>query len=105
MATLHVTDRAGKEHTLTADTDTSVMEALRDHDMPIMAACGGCCACATCHVYVDGEWAGKVKPPEADEIELVSTSEYYKEGASRLSCQIQFTPELDGLRVTLAPED
>lgn len=105
MAKIYATDRGGKEHVLEASPDTSVMEVLRDNDLPIMAACGGCCACATCHVFVDEAWVSKLKAPESDEIELVSTSEYYKPGVSRLSCQIEFSPALDGLKVTLAPED
>ena len=105
MAKIYATDREGTEHVLESSTDTSVMEVLRDNDLPVMAACGGCCACATCHVFVDETWVSKLKPAESDEVELVSTSEYYRPGLSRLSCQIEFTPALDGLKVTLAPED
>ena len=76
-------------------------------DLPLVLAlatalCGGCCSCATCHVYVaDGFDAGKAG---ADEDDLLDSSDH-KTPASRLSCQIAFTSALDGLKVTIAPED
>ncbi|HYC03822.1 MAG TPA: 2Fe-2S iron-sulfur cluster-binding protein [Azospirillaceae bacterium] len=105
MSKLTVIDREGGAHQLQGDTDVSVMENIRDNDLPILASCGGSCACATCHVYVDPAWAGKLAAPSLDELDLVSQSSYYREGQSRLSCQIQFSAALDGLTVTLAPEE
>lgn len=104
MATIYVTDGEGKEHVLAADSGSSVMEVLRRSSVPIMAICGGDRSCATCHVYVEPDWAGRLKPPPEDEMELVSTSDYYRENLSRLSCQIRLTPDLDGLRLTVAPD-
>jgi 2Fe-2S ferredoxin len=83
----------------------SVMENIRERGFDeLLALCGGCCSCATCHVHVDAEWAGQLKPIGADEDDLLDTSDHRAE-TSRLSCQILFTKELDGLRVTIAPED
>ena len=83
----------------------SLMEVLRNAGVEgIQALCGGCCSCATCHVYVDAAWYGKLAPPTEEEIELLCSTDSYAE-TSRLSCQIEFTSCLDGLRVTVAPED
>ena len=79
------------------------MEIIREGNLPIEAACGGCCACATCHVYVEEAWLGKLKEPQADETMMLDEA-FMVQDNSRLSCQIKFTPELDGLEVTLAPE-
>ncbi|HYE49022.1 MAG TPA: 2Fe-2S iron-sulfur cluster-binding protein [Azospirillaceae bacterium] len=105
MTTLNVIDRDGVAHAIDGDTDISVMENIRDNDLPVLASCGGSCACATCHVYVDPAWAGRLTPPGPDELDLVGQSAHYRKGQSRLSCQIEFTRDLDGLTVTLAPED
>jgi 2Fe-2S ferredoxin len=59
MAEMVVTDRSGKEHRVTGRVGTSLMENLRDADLDVAAICGGMCSCATCHVYIDEEWAGK----------------------------------------------
>ncbi|MBN9571125.1 MAG: 2Fe-2S iron-sulfur cluster binding domain-containing protein, partial [Alphaproteobacteria bacterium] len=59
------TDRDGKEHILEGRDGWTVMEILRDAGLPITAECGGACACATCHVYVDEEWAAKL-PDKSD---------------------------------------
>lgn len=104
MAKIIVTDREGAEHVVESATGQTVMEILRDKDMGIAAICGGCCACATCHIYVAPEWADKVPPKQGDEAELVQELEQRKD-TSRLSCQIEFTDALDGLRVTVAPDE
>ncbi|MDO9490591.1 MAG: 2Fe-2S iron-sulfur cluster-binding protein, partial [Sphingomonadaceae bacterium] len=83
----------------------SVMENVRDAGLDeLIALCGGCCSCATCHVYVDPAWGPIVGGPNADEDDLLESSEH-RAAHSRLSCQIEMTSELDGLRVTIAPED
>lgn len=105
MPTIIAIDRAGQEHRLSADKGRSLMEVLRDNDLEVMAICGGCCSCATCHVYVEGEWSEALDPQAPDERELVQDSPHFRDGSSRLSCQIRVTDRLDGLRVTLAPED
>ena len=103
MAELHVIDREGGEHTLEATAGWSVMEIIRENDLPIEAACGGCCACATCHVYVDEAWLQKLEPATDEEDRMLDEA-YEVQENSRLSCQIPFRAELDGLKVTLGPE-
>ena len=105
MPRLIVTTRDGGEHEVEARAGWSVMENIRDNGFDeLLALCGGCCSCATCHVHVDPEWIGRLKPVQSDEDELLNTSDH-RVAASRLSCQIMFAPELDGLRVRIAPED
>ena len=61
MSKLVVTDREGKPHELDGTVGWSVMEIIRENNLPIEAACGGCCACATCHVYVEEEWLDRLR--------------------------------------------
>lgn len=103
MGHIIVTDREGVEHRLDAVEGWRVMEIIRDHGLPIEALCGGACSCATCHVYVDPEWVDRLHPSRDDEIAMLDSAAAV-EPNSRLSCQIIWYPELDGLRVTLAPE-
>ncbi len=100
-------DRSGKKHEIEADADDawSVMEIMKDYGLAVEALCGGCTSCATCHVYVDENWQAKLEPMEDEEQELLEDCVNYNEKASRLSCQIEFTEELSGLTVTLAPEE
>lgn len=104
MALLRVVDRDGVEHEVEAKTGLKVMENLRELEYGVAAICGGMCSCATCHVYVDPEWAEKLPAPMSDERELLMELAHY-DARSRLSCQIEFTPELSGLRVTIAPDE
>jgi 2Fe-2S ferredoxin len=101
---LNITDRDGVEHAVAAAPQGSLMEALRELDYGVAAICGGMCSCATCHVYIAPEWAGKLPDQQGDEHELVSELAERK-ATSRLSCQVQLTPALDGLRLTLAPDE
>jgi 2Fe-2S ferredoxin len=103
MAKVHVTDRKGEQHELEGVTGWSVMEIIREAGLPIEAACGGCCACATCHVYVEEEWLPRLNPPGPDE-SLMLDEAFEVRDNSRLSCQIKYSEALDGLTVTLAPE-
>jgi 2Fe-2S ferredoxin len=103
MPKLFVTDREGAEHELEGTSGWSVMEIIRENNLPIEAACGGCCACATCHVYVDPEWLAKLQAPNPDEGMMLDEAFEVRDN-SRLSCQIKFTEAMDGLKVTLAPE-
>jgi 2Fe-2S ferredoxin len=103
MAKVHVTDREGAEHELEGVAGWSVMEIIRENGLPIEAACGGCCACATCHVYVDPDWLGRLNPPGPDESMMLDEAFEVRDN-SRLSCQIKYGDALDGLKVTLAPE-
>lgn len=98
-----VTDREGRIHDLEALEGWRVMEIIRDYGLPIKAECGGACACATCHVYVDPAWADKLVPPTDEEIDMLDQAFQVNE-RSRLSCQILMRDDLDGLQVVLAPE-
>ncbi len=103
MAKIYVVDREGTEHELEAELGWSLMEIIREAGLPIEAACGGCCACATCHVYVEPEWFARLPEPEEEE-QMMLDEAFEVKDTSRLSCQIKMTEELDGIRVTLAPE-
>lgn len=105
MAVINVTNRAGKTQAITGKVGNTLMEILRDADMDIEAICGGCCSCATCHVFIDDAWADKVPARTADETELVEQTNSYKPANSRLSCQVKFTDALDGIVVTVAPAE
>ena len=98
-------DRHGEMHELTAEPGATVMETLRDAGLPIEAACGGCCSCATCHVYIDPAWLAAVGPRNEGEAELLEMSEHIDEQTSRLGCQIKLTDAHDGLALRIAPEE
>ena len=105
MAKLNVVTREGQEVALEAEDGLSVMEIIRDGGIDeLLALCGGCCSCATCHVHVDPEFADQIPPISEDENDLLDSSDHRNE-TSRLSCQIVFNSALDGLKVTIAPED
>lgn len=105
MPKLVVVNRAGEEKTVEASAGLSVMEAIRDNGFDeLLALCGGCCSCATCHIHVDAAWADKLPAMSEDENDLLDSSDH-RSNASRLSCQIELTDALDGLKVTIAPED
>jgi 2Fe-2S ferredoxin len=103
MASIVVTDREGAEHVIEGTPGWSVMEIIRENDLPVEAACGGCCACATCHVYVDPAWLEKLDAASDEEDRMLDEA-YQVQENSRLSCQLPFSDTLDGLKVTLAPE-
>jgi 2Fe-2S ferredoxin len=104
MAQMFVVDRDGKEHQIEAKSGLKVMEILRELDYGVAAICGGLCSCATCHVYVDGEWTGRLPKPQSDELDLLKELPDYREATSRLSCQVDFTDALSGLKVAIAPD-
>ena len=105
MPKLIVVNRDGEETTVDADSGLTVMEVIRDNGFDeLLALCGGCCSCATCHVHVDPEFAAKLPEMDEDENDLLESSDHRDE-TSRLSCQIPFEDELDGLKVTIAQED
>jgi 2Fe-2S ferredoxin len=93
----------GKEHVVEGTKSWQVMEIIKHAGIPIRAECGGACACATCHVYVDAEWLDKMPPRKPEETDMLDMALEVRD-TSRLSCQIIFEPELDGLRVTLAQD-
>lgn len=105
MPKLIVVNRAGEEKSVEGDTGLSVMEVIRDNGFDeLLALCGGCCSCATCHVYVDPAFEAVLPALSEDEDDLLDSSDHRNE-TSRLSCQIVLTDALEGLKVTIAPED
>jgi 2Fe-2S ferredoxin len=91
----------GTEHVIEVKTGLTVMEGAVKHNVPgIDADCGGACACATCHVYIDAAWTDKVGSPSAMEESMLDFAENV-EPNSRLSCQIKVTDALDGLVVRM----
>jgi len=104
MPVVYAVDRLGTEHQLTAPDGATLMEQLRDLSDGVAAICGGNCACATCHVYVDREWLERLPAPGAGECALLADVASRRD-TSRLSCQIPLDEHLSGLRVTIAPED
>ncbi len=105
MPKLIVVTRDGGEREIMGEAGLSVMEVIRDAGIDdLLALCGGCCSCATCHVHVAPEFAAKLPKMSEDENDLLdSTSD--RDANSRLSCQIAFTDALDGMKVTIAAED
>ena len=105
MARLIVVTRDGAEHDIEGDTSLTVMENIRDAGFDeLLALCGGCCSCATCHVHVEDGDKGAMPAMSEDENDLLdSTTD--RDDNSRLSCQIRFSDALNGLRVRIAAED
>jgi ferredoxin, 2Fe-2S len=101
---LHIVDRDGSERLVEALPSGSLMEKLRDLDGGVAAICGGMCSCATCHVYIEPGWQERIPAQHGEERELVSELQHHRDG-SRLSCQIPLSEDLNGLRLTLAPEE
>lgn len=105
MPELNVITRDGAQQTIKASADASVMEAIRDSGFDeLLALCGGCCSCATCHVYIDPAFAATLPPVSDDESDLLDGSPH-RNDYSRLSCQVMMTDALSGLTITIAPED
>ena len=100
---LYVTDHNGNEQQIEGIDGWQLMEAIRDGGVEIKAECGGACACATCHVYIDEEWKYRIPEKSEEEMDMLDLAFDVQEN-SRLSCQIIITPKLEGLKVTLAPD-
>lgn len=105
MPKVIVIDRHGDERMVEGKPDLSLMEVIRDNGFDeLLALCGGCCSCATCHVHVDPAFVDRLPAMSADESDLLDSSDH-RTAHSRLSCQIPFSDQLDGLHVRIAPED
>ncbi len=105
MTKITVISRGGEKTEIDAENGLSVMEVIRDNGFDeMLALCGGCCSCATCHVHVDPSFKDKVGALEEDEDDLLESSEH-RDDNSRLSCQLTVSDDIDGLIVTLAEED
>ena len=103
MGIIKVKDRVGGIHELKANLGSTIMEIIRDAGLDIEAACGGCCACATCHVYVTNNKIEKLAPIDDDEESMLDQA-FDVEKNSRLGCQIEYKDEMDGMELTLAPD-
>ena len=103
MGTIFVNDREGKTHKLDAQEGLTFMEIIRDAGLDIEAACGGCCACATCHLYIDKDWKEKLPKIEIDEESMLDQA-FHVTSQSRLGCQIEYNNNINGIKLTLAPE-
>ena len=105
MPTITVIDRSGAARDVEAKSGMSVMEIIRDNGFDeLLALCGGCCSCATCHVHVEAGAKDQLPAMSEDENDLLdSTTD--RDDNSRLSCQLPFSEALDGLKVRIAVED
>jgi 2Fe-2S ferredoxin len=105
MIKITVANRDGESRLIEVAEGLTLMEAIRDNGFDeLLALCGGCCSCATCHVFVDAGPNQDLPHMSEDEDDLLDSSEN-RSPISRLSCQIPLTSELDGLNVRIAPED
>ncbi len=103
MNKIYVNDREENTHEIQSEDGLTLMEIIRDAGLDIEAACGGCCACATCHIYVDKEWLGKLPKIEEEEESMLDQA-FHVTNQSRLGCQIQYSDKYNGIKLKLAPE-
>ncbi len=98
-------DSSEKTTVIEADTGISLMAAATTNNVNgIVAACGGACACATCHCFIQEQWLDRVGQPDSLEDEMLDCTETERQAGSRLSCQIMLTEEHDGLVVYIPAE-
>jgi len=106
MSTITVIDTQGESKEIKLSVGLSLMELLRDEGYDdILAMCGGCCSCATCHVHVSGDNASLLAPVEEDEEMLLEATDEYDANKSRLSCQVELEEEHAGITVMLVEQD
>ena len=103
MPRLIFVNSEGTEKSVEAENGLSVMEIARDNDLEIEGTCGGSISCCTCHVIIDKDWFSIVGGPNPDEEDMLDLA-LGLQPTSRLSCQIEVTKELDGLRMTIPEE-
>jgi len=105
MPKLLVVNHEGVARAIEAPLGHTVMEAIRDNGFDeLLALCGGCCSCATCHVHIDPAFAAALPAISADESDLLDSSDH-RDATSRLACQLPISAAMDGMRVTIAKED
>lgn len=104
MVKLVVTDKDGRDVEVDARAGWSLMENIRGLPRSVEATCGGLCSCATCHVFIDADWVRRLPPRRYEERLMLAGSPLFDAARSRLSCQIEVTEALDGLRVSVAAE-
>ncbi len=105
MVKLIVTDREQRVVEVDATPGLSMMESIRELDASVEAICGGMCACATCHVYIDPDWADRTGSRSFEETLMLRDLDSFDPDRSRLSCQIEVTEALEGLALTVGPEE
>ncbi len=104
MVKIHITDTKGTTRQINANKGISLMEAIRENDFDDLAAiCGGCCSCATCHIFVKSGPTTALPSMLDDEEYLLEDADSFQAGTSRLSCQIEISDALEGLAITIAP--
>jgi 2Fe-2S ferredoxin len=105
MPSIFVTCRSGERRSIEAAAGQSLKDALKRAGVDeILGLCGGFASCGTCHVYVAADWLERLPPMQADEEDLLGYSDW-REANSRLACQVPLAESLDGIAVTVAPED
>lgn len=105
MPKLLVVARDGTEHAIEGEIGLSVMEVIREGGIDeLLALCGDCCSCATCHVHVDPSYVDRLPAMDEDENDLLDSSPH-RSPTSRLACQIPLDERFDGLRIRIAAED
>lgn len=105
MPNIIMTNRLQQVVEVEAEAGISVMENIRNVEAGVDAICGGMCACATCHVYVDADWVEQLPPRSFEENVMLQDLDTFDPARSRLSCQIRTEMAYDGLKLTVAPED
>ncbi len=105
MALIHVIDSEGEAHEVEGQIVLSLMESLRDLDNGTLALCVGMCSCATCHCFIEEPWASSLSERQDDELELLEDLDSFRQDQSRLTCQVEFTEDMDGIRVEIAPDE
>jgi len=104
LAKILAIDRDGSRHDIEARDRATLMEILRQEGLSIEALCSGSCQCATCHVFVEEPWLGLLMPQTDFELATLEGEGSDIQPGSRLSCQIKWRDELDGIVLTVAPE-
>lgn len=105
MPQITVINQSGEASAIEAATGRSLMEVIRDNGFDeLLALCGGCCSCATCHVHIDPDHFAALPAMSADENDLLDSSDH-RNALSRLSCQVPVTDAIAGMTVTIAQED
>ena len=105
MPQIIVVTQSGAESTVEASEGRTLMETIRDAGFDeLLALCGGCCSCATCHVHIDPAYFDKLPAMSEDENDLLDSSDN-RDVYSRLSCQVPISDVLEGCKVTIAQED
>ena len=104
--TIHVTTRDGVQNELQSRPgQDTLMQVLYDADQGVEAVCGGCASCATCHIFVADDWMGRLPPRDDIETMLLQYQEHFDPEHSRLSCQLNLSEDMDGIRLRIAPEE